>query len=153
MPRPSNPSRRSATPGGPGVDDLARGARLTAAMLARGRLYNCQLSYDLGVTESSLSRWRSGGPMSVAMAIELTRHLDVSLDWLIAGRTGRYNPDSHPDAMNELIKSFAALSPADRQLVLALNCALIRHQAAGFTPHRFDMLGPVCATVTQTGRR
>jgi transcriptional regulator with XRE-family HTH domain len=99
-------------------------------MLSSGLMYNCQLCYDLGVTESSLSRWRSGGPMSVAMAVELAEKLGVSLEWLVKGGGGGDEADHAARDRDEVTNLFAALRPADRQLVLALNRALMNHQAA-----------------------
>ena len=62
-----------------------RGIRISEAMAIRKFRYNCQLCYDLGVTESSLSRWRSGNPISTANAIKLCILLDISIEWLIFG--------------------------------------------------------------------
>lgn len=117
------------------ANDAARGARLSAAMVASGLTYNCQLCYDLGVTESSLSRWRSGGPMSASMAVGLAQLLDVSLDWLITGRVGAGKIDADDDSgFNEVMSLFAALSPGDRKLVLELSDALVQQQTRRALP-------------------
>lgn len=117
-----------------GPHDLARGARLTAAMVSSGLLYNCQLCYDLGVTESSLSRWRSGGPMSVPMAISLARKLGVSIDWLVTGRAQKANTQLSNREFDEAARRFAQLSPADRRLVLDL-CRTMARPSASMLPN------------------
>ena len=111
--------------------DAARGARLSAAMIANGQKYNCQLSYDLGITESSLSRWRGGGPMSVSRAVSLAQHLNVTLDWLIMGRTSQNRKIESPNLeLGQATHMFVALTPNDRELVLTLTKALA--SAKGF---------------------
>jgi transcriptional regulator with XRE-family HTH domain len=65
--------------------DRARGDRITEAMSRRGLRYNCQLSYDIGVSESTLSRWRKGLPLSLRHAIALSCALQISLDYLLVG--------------------------------------------------------------------
>ena len=99
-------------------------------MAATGKLYNCQLAYDLGVTESSLSRWRSGAPMSVSMAMGLAKQLGVSIDWLVTGREGPDEEIETGDDLAEVTNLFSVLAPADRQLVVELNRAFVRHQVA-----------------------
>ncbi|HEY1926292.1 MAG TPA: helix-turn-helix domain-containing protein [Caulobacteraceae bacterium] len=102
-------------------DDPFRGARLSAAMFRDGRVYNCQLCYDLGVTESSLSRWRSGGPMSVAMTMALAQKLGISIDWLILGREpDDDDPTAPAPGLEEVAQLFAAILPSDKSVVLAL---------------------------------
>ena len=113
------------------LTDNARGLRLSAAMAASGLMYNCQVCYDLGVTESSLSRWRSGGPMSVSMAVKLAHLLGVSVDWLITGRAGTSDArQSSGRQENEIAMLFSTVSPSDRQLILELSCALLQQQTA-----------------------
>lgn len=107
-------------------DDPARGARLSAAMFRDGRVYNCQLCYELGVTESSVSRWRSGGPMSVEMAMALAQKLDVSIDWLILGRELDDAPAPSAPGLEEVAQLFAAILPSDKSVVLALGEELSR---------------------------
>lgn len=113
------------------ISDAAasRGKRLSAAMVAKGWAFNCQLAYDLQVTESSLSRWRSGGPMSVAKAIELAKHLGTSVHWLV---TGQDWVDQAPSAVSPrlagVVELFSKLSPSDRQIVIALNRAIVERQ-------------------------
>lgn len=108
-------------------NDVQRGARLSAAMFLDGRTYNCQLSYELGVTESSLSRWRSGGPMSVSMAIAIAQKLGVSIDWLILGKTnGMEEVDYDLSDFQEIATLFTTLSPVDKALVLNLGAELTK---------------------------
>lgn len=108
-------------------NDMQRGARLSAAMFLDGRTYNCQLSYELGVTESSLSRWRSGGPMSVSMAIAIAQKLGVSIDWLILGETdGVGESNGNLSSFQENTTLFATISPADKALVLKLGAELAK---------------------------
>lgn len=117
------------------LTDSARGMRLSAAMAASGMMYNCQVCYDLGVTESSLSRWRSGGPMSVSMAVNLARLLSVSVDWLITGRSGASGLHCEGGRQeNEIAMLFSTVSPSDRQLILELSSALLQQQTAVSAP-------------------
>lgn len=69
----------------PGRVDRARGERISQAMQDRGFYYNCQLCYDINVSESTLSRWRSGLPLSLTHAVSLARALHISLDYLLLG--------------------------------------------------------------------
>lgn len=62
-----------------------RGARLSKALRLRGRQKQYALAVALGVNESSISRWKENGPMSLDNAISLCRELDISLDWFLAG--------------------------------------------------------------------
>lgn len=62
------------------------GDRLSKIMHIRGLKKSLALAMALGVDESTISRWRKGGPITVPNAISLSRELDVSLDWLLAGR-------------------------------------------------------------------
>jgi hypothetical protein len=112
-----------------------RGKRLSAAMVANGWTFNCQVAYDLRVTESALSRWRSGGPMSVANAVALARHLGTSIHWLVMGREWvDQAPSPFPARMAELANLFSLLSPNDRQIVLALNRAIVESQSGAAAP-------------------
>jgi transcriptional regulator with XRE-family HTH domain len=64
----------------------SRSSRLREALKRRGvqKLY-C-LADDLGVNQSTISRWTSHGGMSLDHATALCRRLDISLDWLVFGR-------------------------------------------------------------------
>lgn len=109
--------------------DPARGARLTAAMQSRGYTLNCQICFELGVTESSLSRWRSGEAMSVPVAIRLAEILEVSLDWLIVGRA-RHGLANVPrgSRTEETLAHFHALSRTDSELIVKLSRLLVAQE-------------------------
>ncbi len=66
------------------VDD--RGRRLRIAMKARGVYKQYSLAVDLGVDQSTLSRWSKGGSLTLQHALKLSEALDVSLDWILLGR-------------------------------------------------------------------
>jgi hypothetical protein len=40
----------------------------------------------VGVTESAVSRWRSGGSMTLGNVAIVCQQLDISADWLVLGR-------------------------------------------------------------------
>lgn len=63
-----------------------RGHRVRHAMKARGIHKQFALAIDLGIDQSTLSRWSNGATLSVENAIKLSMALDVSLDWLLLGR-------------------------------------------------------------------
>jgi transcriptional regulator with XRE-family HTH domain len=54
-------------------------------MGARGHAKAAGLAAQIGVTESAISRWKSGRPITLANAIALHHALSVSLDWLLCG--------------------------------------------------------------------
>jgi transcriptional regulator with XRE-family HTH domain len=62
-----------------------RGERMMEAMQARGLTKQHALAHALGVNESTITRWKNDGPMSVDSAVLLCRELDVSLDWFLNG--------------------------------------------------------------------
>lgn len=66
--------------------DPERGKRLGDAIDTRniGKMY--VLSVDLGVSESTISRWRQGTQISSDNVIKLCRALDISADWLLLSR-------------------------------------------------------------------
>lgn len=64
----------------------AWGARLCLAMKARGLEKLCALAVCMQVSESAISRWRKGGPVTLENAVLLCSTLDISLDWLLLGR-------------------------------------------------------------------
>jgi transcriptional regulator with XRE-family HTH domain len=43
------------------------------------------LAHSLGVNQSTITRWKQDGPMSLESAAELCRTLDISMDWLVRG--------------------------------------------------------------------
>jgi transcriptional regulator with XRE-family HTH domain len=67
-----------------------RGERMMEAMQARGLTKQHALAHALDVNESSITRWKNNGPMSVDSAVLLCKELDVSLDWFLNG-TGAMN--------------------------------------------------------------
>jgi transcriptional regulator with XRE-family HTH domain len=67
----------------PSEDTFA--GRLSYAMSKRGHRKAAGLAAELGVTESAISRWKSGHPITLEHAIALRRALSVSLDWLLCG--------------------------------------------------------------------
>jgi transcriptional regulator with XRE-family HTH domain len=62
-----------------------RGERLVEAMRIRGMHKQHALAYALGVNESTVTRWKNDGPMSLESAIALCQALDISLDWFLVG--------------------------------------------------------------------
>jgi transcriptional regulator with XRE-family HTH domain len=66
--------------------DIQRGARLRQAIAVRGHRKMMALAVELGISSAALSKWTQGHPMSVEHACQLSRLLDISLDWLLMGR-------------------------------------------------------------------
>lgn len=62
-----------------------RGERLIEAMEVRGLRKQHALAFTLGVNESTVTRWKRNGPMSLDSAISLCQALDISLDWFLVG--------------------------------------------------------------------
>jgi transcriptional regulator with XRE-family HTH domain len=62
-----------------------RGERLVEAMRVRGMHKQHALAHVLGVNESTVTRWKNDGAMSLESAIALCQALDVSLDWFLLG--------------------------------------------------------------------
>ena len=75
-----------------------RGERLIEAMRVRGMQKQHALAFALGVNESTVTRWKHDGPMSLESAIALCQVLDVSLDWFLVG-TGAI--DRHPEHLTK----------------------------------------------------
>ncbi len=44
------------------------------------------LAIEVGVNESTISRWRKGAPITTDNAVKLCRILDISADWLLLER-------------------------------------------------------------------
>lgn len=65
-------------------DDTFAG-RLTYAMRVRGHTKAAGLAARIGVTESAISRWKNGHPITLEHAVALRNALFVSLDWLLCG--------------------------------------------------------------------
>ena len=68
------------------LSPAARGSRLCQAMKVRGLEKLCALAVAMQVSESAISRWRHGGPITLDNAVLLCSALDISLDWLMLGR-------------------------------------------------------------------
>jgi plasmid maintenance system antidote protein VapI len=63
----------------------SRGQRLVEAMRSRGYAKQHALAYALGVNESTITRWKNDGPMTLENAVMLCRQLDISIDWFLNG--------------------------------------------------------------------
>lgn len=69
------------------VGDLrTRGERLKHAFTVKGIEKQMALAFDLDVHQSTITRWKEDGAMSLGSACRLCEILDISLDWLILGR-------------------------------------------------------------------
>lgn len=90
--------------------------RLDVALRARhvGKMY--ALAVALGIDESALSRWRRGKSMSIDNLLRLTRHLNVSVDWLLTGAGSMDGPERDPASswQCEMIADLATLDPETR---------------------------------------
>lgn len=101
-----------------------RGMRLRRAMAERGFRKQYALAVSLHVNESTVTRWLSGGPMSLESAIDLCRILDVSLDWLLLGQgsmTSHHSPGA-TDALeaanrSKLARLHDGLTPTSREFL------------------------------------
>jgi transcriptional regulator with XRE-family HTH domain len=68
---------------------------MVEAMQLRGMTKQHALAFAMGVNESTITRWKNDGPISVDHAVLLCDTLDVSLDWFLAGR-GRIDGHKAP---------------------------------------------------------
>jgi plasmid maintenance system antidote protein VapI len=113
-----------------------RGERMMEAMQARGQTKQHALAHALGVNESTITRWKNDGPMSVDSAVLLCRELDISLDWFLNG-TGAM--DAHKPAAaqagaseSRLLASFrrveAAMSDRSKLLLVAFVDSMLPEQ-------------------------
>jgi transcriptional regulator with XRE-family HTH domain len=100
--------------------DPARGERISEAMRGRGMEFNCQLSHLIGVAESTLSRWRSGRPISLEHAVTLCSALQISLDFLLLGRSGSSEAGSFSAQLVRLSEIYRGLDSDRRELFLRL---------------------------------
>lgn len=114
--------RRAATGERPAVPDSygngAHGERLRIAIQQRGMRKLSVVACSVGVTESAVSRWRSGGAMTLGNVANVCLALDISADWLVLGRG---HMDMHlagaARGFPHIARSVAKLSPhARRQL-------------------------------------
>ena len=66
--------------------DPGRGQRLEQALRIRniGKMY--VLAIEMGVSESTISRWKKGAPITTENLIKLCQILDISADWLLLDR-------------------------------------------------------------------
>lgn len=71
-----------------------RGQRLVEAMNKRGMRKQHALAYAVGVNESTVTRWKHDGPMSLENAIALCAALDISLDWFLLGSGAMDRPSA-----------------------------------------------------------
>lgn len=62
------------------------GNRLRVLLKKQRNLKHLVLANAIGVEESTISRWLSGGNIKMIHLIRLSEYLDVSVDWLILGR-------------------------------------------------------------------
>lgn len=115
-------------------DRGARAARLRMALQVRGVRKRYGLALDLGIDQSTLSRWTNGGAMSLDHAAALSEHLDISLDWLILGR----GPMDHGDLLQrEPIITLAAhlqALPLDLQECMGKIAAALQNKLSGAEP-------------------
>ena len=90
-----------------------RGARLIEAMKLRGMHKQHALAYTLGVNESTVTRWKNNGPMSLDSAVALCAALNVSLDWFVVG----YGHMDRDLSKHSPAKSYIAPEKIDEQLL------------------------------------
>lgn len=88
-----------------------RGDRLVQAMRARQIKKTYAIAIEVGVSESSFSRWRNGGTISTESAIKICEVLDISLDWFLAGRgnMNQHKERSITDYEYQLVKNLRNL--------------------------------------------
>ena len=101
-----------------------RGERLRRALAARGVRKQMSLAAQLGVNESTISRWQRNQGLSVEHAARLCEALDISLDWLVLGR-GDMDFHRSSDISRALAAGTIALLPATvREAINALALAM-----------------------------
>ena len=71
---------------GKGTAMNALGERLQFALGVRGLRKQMAFAVELGVNESTVSRWQRGYGLSVANVVRVCEALDISIDWLLTGR-------------------------------------------------------------------
>jgi transcriptional regulator with XRE-family HTH domain len=85
---------------------------MVEAMKLRGMTKQHALASALGVNESTITRWKTNGAMSVNSVVLLCKELDISLDWFLNG-TG--SMDAHkPNAEIASISQTKLLSHFQR---------------------------------------
>jgi transcriptional regulator with XRE-family HTH domain len=90
------------------------GGRIRQAMQRAGHVKLASLAEEIGVSESSLSRWCNGHDISLANAVALADCLEVSLDWLVIGRTAKATCSCQTEGPDDL-----ALPSAESALAIA----------------------------------
>ena len=93
------------------------------------------LAFDLAVHQSTITRWKEDGPMSLVSACRLCEILDISLDWLILGRGLM---DQHKLGADE-----PGVNAADMQRFRRTTRALPAH----VTSHLLDLAEAVAASL------
>jgi transcriptional regulator with XRE-family HTH domain len=58
---------------------------MVEAMQWRGMTKQHALAYAMGVNESTITRWKNNGPISVDHLVLLCKTLDISVDWFLNG--------------------------------------------------------------------
>lgn len=101
------------------IHDEGRGQRVRIAIAQRkiGKIH--ALAVDLGVSVAAVSRWQNGGQMSLDAAVQLSKRLDVSLDWLLLGEGALDRPQDTLLSSEEV-----SLIEALRQRPVAIRRAL-----------------------------
>lgn len=96
-------------------------------MLERGMTKLSAMACSIGVSESAISRWRSGGSMTVTNVITVCAALDISSDWFLLGR-GNMNlhRGSHVLSYPDIAKSVSKLTPQARSDLSRFLCALVQ---------------------------
>lgn len=95
-------------------------------MHERGGIKQLALASALGVDESSISRWKANGQISLGNAISLCRELDISLDWFLTGEgamerdNGRLDADPDSQLWAALQRARSKLSPESHNLLIKL---------------------------------
>ncbi len=83
-------------------------------MKLRGIQKQFALAYNVNVNESTITRWKNDGPMSIDNAISVCQYLDISLDWFLTGNglIDQHKLTSSPsiDADDNLVASFRPLT-------------------------------------------
>jgi transcriptional regulator with XRE-family HTH domain len=92
-----------------------QGERLRLAMLKRGMCKLSAMACSVGVSESAISRWRSGGAMTLSNVAAVCNALDISADWLVLGRGDmNLHRACHVLESPDLARSVSELSPQAR---------------------------------------
>ena len=74
-----------------------RGDRLVAAMHRQGIFKQHALAHQLGVNESTVTRWKNNEAISVEHAVAVCDALSITLDWFLCGLGPMERSVSHDD--------------------------------------------------------